>query len=821
MKRKIFTCACLVMGLTQMSAQHPGGVKSPSVWFSTEATNQEDKNGTYKWVDQTGSDMHLYKRGTTDEVIAERAAIHTYNFNPAMPFDSTVNTEFVVSGTNLSQKTVVAVVGAKKKDAGKEAFLYNLNGKTGEGRIFSKTRVIHTTSSGKTSYDYDPNLILKDSAERVKVVSYLEALQPEISLWKQAAASRVNVGGKFSQAIVSDQSTFDDSIVSRLGASDFFCPEMVVYSRFLRGNERKRVESYLALKYGITLNDSYYNSLGVKIWENSSSYKHRVTGYGKDERSNFNQKESTTAYEENAYDVDDTYHKNNSEKRSSSKNLIVMGLMDDEEFQDDSYVIFADNKLPTSVSEIPNMQDSIDYTDTLKVMQRAWKVVTHGVDSSIFHQLELGYNMTADSAFALYRNDNVYMLVDHSANGDFSGPVDTIRMSGVDEEREKIIFSELQFDSLCYFTFAFSGIPLEKQEEKTYEYTLELENPTCGLWGGSNNDGSVKLILPESGNGFYYTFENVTDNSPVQTTHDSVILIDNLGSNTYLLKVMPIESNTIDFVGEGISYINLNFINNEGSITWTIENAETESKVAFISSQVSQYNLNDNIFAYGVKVENGKLYRIINGVVDNTPLLGDIQSGDIIKLERYGKVVNNQWSLYARCFVNNNSEPVFDNVNMGNTNHKVGFKTVDGNISKVTLDHFGWNGNYPDILFNKYQNPPVFVNSENVQASMTGFMTYWIDLNINCSDINTSSNDGMIISRDVQNRSFTVDLTINVPGQVVFYVYDVNGSMQIYETTHTSSNHISKTFHVQKPSEYLIKAIAPDGTEYNGRTELP
>ena len=47
---------------------------------------------------------------------------------------------------------------------------------------------------------------------------------------------------------------------------------------------------------------------------------------------------------------------------------------------------------------------------TLKVMQRIWKVVNNGVDSTIYHRLELGYKMTADSDFERYRNNNIYML---------------------------------------------------------------------------------------------------------------------------------------------------------------------------------------------------------------------------------------------------------------------------------------------------------------------------------------------------------------------------------------------------------------------------
>lgn len=63
--------------------------------------------------------------------------------------------------------------------------------------------------------------------------------------------------------------------------------EYVVYGRRLSDAERQRVESYFALKYGVSLRSSYLNSLGTVIWNAcaNKAYGHRIAGIIADSRS--------------------------------------------------------------------------------------------------------------------------------------------------------------------------------------------------------------------------------------------------------------------------------------------------------------------------------------------------------------------------------------------------------------------------------------------------------------------------------------------------------------------------------------------------------
>ncbi len=76
---------------------------------------------------------------------------------------------------------------------------------------------------------------------------------------------------------------------------DGLMTESIVYNRDLTDVEMQRVNSYLAVKYGITQSDNYLASDGTTvIWDKSanSTYHNNVAGIGRDDASALNQKQS-------------------------------------------------------------------------------------------------------------------------------------------------------------------------------------------------------------------------------------------------------------------------------------------------------------------------------------------------------------------------------------------------------------------------------------------------------------------------------------------------------------------------------------------------
>lgn len=73
--------------------------------------------------------------------------------------------------------------------------------------------------------------------------------------------------------------------------------EVIIYPKLLSKLNRRKIETYLSLKYGISLRagSDYVNSLGDTIWKGNekSNFPHRLTGIGFDFESNFNNRQST------------------------------------------------------------------------------------------------------------------------------------------------------------------------------------------------------------------------------------------------------------------------------------------------------------------------------------------------------------------------------------------------------------------------------------------------------------------------------------------------------------------------------------------------
>ncbi|MCK0109378.1 choice-of-anchor D domain-containing protein [Flavobacteriaceae bacterium S0825] len=156
--------------------------------------------------------------------------------------------------------------------------------------------------------------------------------------------------------------------------------------------ERNRIQSYLGIKYGITLgvngtSQDYVNSDGSVIWDQSenSGYNYDIAGIGRDVSSGLNQKQSSSI--NNATDgsgpiegiltigLSDIYTTNNLNKSSNPTEL-----------NDKEYLVWGNNgadlNLAASVinvdmsSGIGGLTTPVTFTG----MQRIWKVVENGGD---------------------------------------------------------------------------------------------------------------------------------------------------------------------------------------------------------------------------------------------------------------------------------------------------------------------------------------------------------------------------------------------------------------------------------------------------------
>jgi hypothetical protein len=72
--------------------------------------------------------------------------------------------------------------------------------------------------------------------------------------------------------------------------------EFIVYETILKEKQIAKIESYLAIKYGITLERNYVNSQGQTIWNRKTEnvYSNNIAGIGRDDLSTLYQKQGTS-----------------------------------------------------------------------------------------------------------------------------------------------------------------------------------------------------------------------------------------------------------------------------------------------------------------------------------------------------------------------------------------------------------------------------------------------------------------------------------------------------------------------------------------------
>ena len=220
--------------------------------------------------------------------------------------------------------------------------LYSLDGRKGGGSILSKDKAVRAHGTEPLDYGKDTGEdLLFSSSDRqsatdfressVRVLTYLKSNRPGTGLWGENTVSNLFVGGTYSASNPQFSTGYDEASFGN-NRFDGYSPEVIIYGRYLTPAERRKVESYLAVKYGITLNNSYLDSEGNLIWDKDENlgYHHRVTAIGSDAASALHQPLSTTSYEEGpvyaTMKANDTFHDGNSYAESSASRLLVMGF---------------------------------------------------------------------------------------------------------------------------------------------------------------------------------------------------------------------------------------------------------------------------------------------------------------------------------------------------------------------------------------------------------------------------------------------------------------------------------------------------------------
>ena len=296
MKTYLFVFAFLIFCIP-VYTQSPGGISdSLQIWLRADANGSTTTDGTALtlWSNSAGDNFDLIWGSPTYEI----DPMHQLNFNPTIKFD---NGDFLGNmtsnfGLNDIEGHSFAITGA---------FLNNFPYNNHHGFI------------GPNAHYPDAfEFLMRETDDAIRCKRYFEqsdlVTQPivrsqpgmfEVYRTHTGEAAFSNQGGQDSIYTI-DTLPWNSQARYYVGASHFFAnmdgtfPELIIYNKALNASERQKVASYLAIKYGFTLdatsNGSYCNSVGDTIWDANTNpaYHNDVIALAHDAASGLHQAQS-------------------------------------------------------------------------------------------------------------------------------------------------------------------------------------------------------------------------------------------------------------------------------------------------------------------------------------------------------------------------------------------------------------------------------------------------------------------------------------------------------------------------------------------------
>jgi len=363
-----------------------------------------------------------------------------------------------------------------------------------------------------------------------------------------------------------------------LGSGTQYCfygdiAEVIVYNTGLSATNVNKVNSYLALKYGITLSTSYVNTSGTTIFTTAAPYNNNIIGIGREDNNLLNQKQSHN-YDDSVRVYISSLAASNSANAGSFANNV-------------SYVIMGANtgKLAGIAMEKPG--------SVFSRLSREW-LVTNTNFSSTFN---MDIKLSSAAALGSVNISDLRLLVDD--DGDFSNAITYAAGGGLSFSYSSPVITvtgigntHIASGATRYITIASAAGTTPLPVELLRFEALECNGMVCLDWETASEKNNEHFDIERSANG--ETWETVTsvkgagnslikhvysglDHSPLpgisyyqlhqydldhKSSYSPVVSIDMRSKTELLLKVYPNPSNTfilIEGAGNepgGISMVN-------------------------------------------------------------------------------------------------------------------------------------------------------------------------------------------------------------------------------------------------------------------------
>ncbi|MCP9747088.1 hypothetical protein [Lacihabitans sp. CS3-21] len=381
----------------------PGGVTSGlRIWLKPDKDFLPSS-----WKDQSQAG-NTYSQTNTNRQPYSNAFSKTTNFHPTINFGGSTlaDARFMVVPTgkpfsaNGSNGSIFMMI-SKHNSSGAYRDYLGFNGTTTGSSLVNANEPVITSLGDVQMYPYlGPTVAAPLTANELAISDVM---------WTVGGSSikygNNGLNGSRNQTVLSIHArTANGSILgSQPEISDADFGEVVAYERELTTEERTKVRSYLAIKYGITLKQAqnYIASDGTIVWNSDVSieaqaYNNNIFGVGLDNASTLDQRISNSIKGEEP-SLLTVATSNNFLLANNAIGRRKMAV-------DKSFLMFGDNKNISTVLRNLTASDcpAIDPNASVKRIEREWFVQKTGTPGGVFLNFDF-------STYAI--NARVFMLV--------------------------------------------------------------------------------------------------------------------------------------------------------------------------------------------------------------------------------------------------------------------------------------------------------------------------------------------------------------------------------------------------------------------------
>jgi gliding motility-associated-like protein len=293
-----------------ISAQSPGGIPANNkLWVRGDNGVTTTGTTVTQWQEISGAGVTgnftvQPLQGTTNVQSGPTLIPAGINFNPYLSFNGTNNSLSSINnfvGTSLvgnSNVTVFQVLNLK----GGTVWLKWENDFTG-----TAARLGFENSGGRLRFDF-PKAVPATAGQNVGVTSILNKhtlstaymnVNTSVNRLNGADDKVIPIPGPGNFASANTKIVFGNELLLNLPCQ-IDLAEVIIYSNTLTTADINKVESYLAVKYGFTLNqlaannNNYTATNGTVTWDRAlnSGYANDITGIGRDDATALDQKQS-------------------------------------------------------------------------------------------------------------------------------------------------------------------------------------------------------------------------------------------------------------------------------------------------------------------------------------------------------------------------------------------------------------------------------------------------------------------------------------------------------------------------------------------------